>query len=109
MLKQKGKLKMSNNTQGKSKLKKGAKAILIWALLATMFCGASYCEHNYTRGECRVVRVSNGLASIEDKAGFIWDYEDGNLNVGDIVDLKMHDNLSGGYIDDDVIREIVKR
>ena len=80
-------------------------------LVAVLVIGALYCaayyEHNYTRENCTVVQVNDGWATIEDKCGFTWDYEDSNLNVGNVVDLKMHDHNTSAYIGDDVVKSVV--
>lgn len=85
------------------------KNILITVLLTTCVCGVNHFEHNYTRETCEVVKINNGIATIEDKCGYHWKYADSNLKVGDIVDLKMNDNCTVSNIEDDVITKIVKR
>lgn len=86
------------------------KKILIGGLLLAMMATVSYVEHNYTRKDCEVVKVENGVARFKDKSGFYWDWEieeNEYFEVGDFVDLKMNDNCSTSYIDDDVITRIV--
>ena len=83
------------------------KNILIATLIVGALCGAGYYEHNYTRKDCEVIQIDNGWATIQDKGGFTWDYKNGNLNVGDVVDLKMHDNNTISYIYDDIIKTVV--
>ena len=83
--------------------------VMLTILFVTMLCGLSYYEHNYTREECKVIQINDGWATIEDKCGFVWDYDCDGLKIGDIVDLKMEDNFSSAYIGDDVIKEIVKK
>lgn len=85
------------------------KNIIIAIILSTCFCGASYYEHNYTRENCQVIQVNNGIATIEDVCGFCWDVESDVLKSGDIVDLKMNDNCTNSYIYDDIIKEVVKK
>lgn len=83
------------------------KKIIIAVLLTGLIFGASYYEHNYTRENCKVTQANDGWATITDNCGMAWDYENRNLRVGDIVDLKMHDSNTSSYIKDDVIRKVV--
>jgi hypothetical protein len=46
---------------------------------------------------------------IEDGCGFTWYYEGEGYEVGTVVDLKMYDNITSAYIDDDIIKEVVVR
>lgn len=85
------------------------KKIFYVILAVCVLFGTSYYEHNYTRDDCKVTQVVDGCARIQDQCGFSWDYNDCNLNVGDIVDLKMHDSLTSACIGDDVIKQVVKK
>lgn len=86
------------------------KKIALVLVFVLMFGVCSYIEHNYTRKDCEIVRVENGVVTFEDKCGFYWDWENGEneyFEVGDFVDLKMNDNCSSGYVGDDVITKVV--
>ena len=86
------------------------KKILIGGLLLAMVTTVSHAEHNYTRKDCEVIRVENGVVTFEDKCGFYWNWEieeNEYFEVGDFVDLKMNDNCSTSYVDDDVITKII--
>ena len=83
------------------------KKIIFAIVCMSVLFGVSHYENNYTRESCVVVKAYDGMATIEDSRGFTWDYEGGNLNVGDVVDLKMHTNNTTSYIDDDVITKVV--
>ena len=74
-----------------------------------LFAGACHFEHNYTRKECDVVQICDGIATVIDGCGFTWDFRAKDLEVGDIVDLKMHDNFTSANIEDDVIKKVVKK
>ena len=78
-------------------------------LAVTLFGGASYYEHNYTRKDCKVTKVNDSYATIVDQCGFAWKYDSNGLQVGDIVDLKMEDNFTNSYVFDDVIKQVVKK
>lgn len=69
-------------------------------------------EHCYTRENCNVVRINNGLVTMEDGCGFRWKWEieEGeNFVVGDKVDLKMHDGCTNSIVGDDEIVRVIKR
>ena len=86
------------------------KNLMLIAVVVGMFCMASYYETHYTREECEVVRVENGVATFEDQCGYRWNWEieeNEYFEVGDKVDLKMYGGCSSSYIKDDVIIRIV--
>jgi hypothetical protein len=86
------------------------KKVLVGMLLLGLFLGATYVAHNYTRKDCEVVMVENGVVRFEDNCGFYWDWEieeNEYFEVGDFVDLKMHDNCTGGNVEDDTITKVV--
>lgn len=86
------------------------KKIALGLVLVLLFGTACYFEHNYTRKDCEVVRVENGIVRFKDKYGFYWDWEieeNEYFEVGDFVDLKMNDSYSSGYVGDDVITKVV--
>ena len=80
------------------------KKIALGLVLVLLFGTACYIEHNYTRKDCEVVRVENGIVRFEDKCGFYWDWEieeDEYFEVGDF------DSCSSGYVGDDVITKVI--
>ncbi len=85
------------------------KNFIIGILLIGIFCTTLYYEHNYTRRDCVVIEASPVGAIFEDKCGFTWVIKDGGYEIGQIVDLKMHDNCTNTYIYDDVIKKVIKR
>ena len=82
--------------------------VLVIMLLVGMFCGASYYEHNYTRHDCVVVEATETGATFADKCGFTWYVDCEGYEVGDKADLKMYDNGTVSYIDDDEVKELVR-
>ena len=84
---------------------------LMWiAIAVSVFCSTAYLENHYTREECKVVRVESGVATFEDECGYRWNWEieeNEYFEVGDKVDLKMYNNGSSNYIEDDEIIRIV--
>ena len=79
-------------------------------VLVVLFCGASYYEHNYTRKDCKIVNVENGVATFVDKCGYSWQWEieeNEYFEVGDFVDLRMNDNNSNNNVFDDKITKII--
>lgn len=85
------------------------KGFLISIVIISTFLGVNYDEHNYIRKECQVIQVDGIKANIMDKIGHIWQVEGEELKAGDIVDLKMYDNLTTSNFFDDVIKEVIKR
>lgn len=86
------------------------KKIIICGLLVAGFVSVAHIEHNYTRKDCEVVKVENGVVRFEDKCGYVWDWEieeNEYFEIGDKVDLKMYDSCSSSYIDDDEIKRII--
>lgn len=82
--------------------------VLVIMLLVGMFCGASYYEHNYTRQDCVVIEATETGAIFEDKCGFTWYVDCEGYEVGDKADLKMYDNGTVSYIDDDEVKDLVR-
>ena len=88
------------------------KNLIAIILLTTSFCGVSHYEHNYTRDNCRIIQINDGMATIEDSCGFVWDWDieaEDLLKIGDNVSLKMHDSFTSGTVEDDIIKEVVKK
>lgn len=85
------------------------KKILGLVLILGLFCAVSHYEHNYTRYDCKVVEASPKGAIFEDRCGWTWAVEGEGYEVGQIADLKMHDSFTSAYIDDDVIKKVVKK
>lgn len=89
---------------------KKVKSILAVIILVGVFCGASYLDNHYTRKNCEVVNVENGIVTFEDSMGHYWEWEieeNEYFEIGDFVDLKMHTNNSNACIYDDEILKIV--
>lgn len=85
------------------------KKILITVVLLSLFCGVSHYEHNYTRYDCEVIEVNAEGAILKDRCGWTWAVKGKGYEIGQIADLKMHDNFTSAYIDDDIIKKVVKK
>ena len=85
------------------------KSMILGLTIIGMLMGGSYIDNHYTRKECVVTQVNDGYATIVDQKGWAWDYDRKDLKVGDIVDLKMHNNNTDTIIADDIIVKVVKR
>lgn len=83
-------------------------SILFVVILIGGFCFCSYYEHHYTRENCIVTQVNNSCITVKDKCGFYWDFEDEGFNKGDKVTLKMFDNCTNSYIEDDEIVKVIR-
>lgn len=81
------------------------KTVVVVMVMVAMLAACSYVEHHYTRKDCEIVRVEGTVVTVEDKAGYLWDYEvEGTAPVvGERVDLVMYTNLTDSYIYDDEI------
>ena len=84
------------------------KFVLVVFALAVLYYGCYY-QDNYTRKDCEVVKINNGVVTIEDQKGWLWNIETDDLEVGDVVDLKMHTNHTDSIIADDIIKDIIKK
>lgn len=86
------------------------KTMCIIILLAA-FVACNYYEHNYTREECEIIKVSGAIITIKDKGDNVWEWEskDGEtFKLGEIVTLKMNDNFTSNNICDDIIKKVEK-
>lgn len=90
-------------------MKKVVSGVLMVALFVGMLLGVGYIEHNYTRKDCVVINSTDTGMLIEDGCGFTWYWEGEGYEVGTIVDLKMYDNITSAYVDDDIIKAVVVR
>ena len=92
------------------------KRIIIILLIAIMFLGINYYEHNYTRKECKVLAKCDGIITIVDSCGYEWKWLAetekewdlySSINICDNVSIRMFDNCTSGYIQDDEITKII--
>lgn len=92
------------------------KRIIIMLLIAIIFLGMSYYEHNYTRKDCRVLAKCDGELTIIDSCGYEWYWYADNekewqlysdININDTISIRMFDNCTSGYIQDDEITKII--
>lgn len=94
----------------KRKLKPWIKYTFCAITFCVTFAYVSYTEHNYTRNDCKIVDIYNGLITIEDSIGYQWNVLDnGEFSIGDKVSVKMNDNGTTNIIADDIIIKIEKR
>jgi hypothetical protein len=85
------------------------KKLLVIAMFILTISTIGYTEHNYTRDNCVAVETTETGVIFEDRCGFTWYWEEEGFEVGDVVDLKMYDNYSSAYIDDDEIKKVVRK
>lgn len=84
------------------------KGFLVGIALLGAISGASYYEHNYTRENCQVISIENGITTFQDEVGHCWDCGTTDYELNEIVDLKMHDNYTSNNIKDDIVKEIIR-
>ena len=85
------------------------KRILTLLVFISLVGVAGHFEHNYTRDNCVAVEVTDTGVIFEDRCGFTWYWEEEGFELGDVVDLKMYDNYSSAYIDDDEIKKVIRK
>lgn len=92
------------------------KRIIITLLIAIIFLGMNYYEHHYTRKDCRVIAKCDGELTIVDGCGYEWCWYADNgeewklykdINIDDAISIRMFDNCTSGYIQDDEITKII--
>ena len=86
--------------------------IIILGLAVATFSVATAIENNYTRKDCKVVRIENNICTFEDKTGQRWNWDieqNENFFIGEKVNLKMHANNTSNYMYDDKIIKIIKK
>lgn len=94
------------------------KKVLTAVIIMIGVIGATHFEHNYTRNNCVVTDKNDCILELTDRCGYTWVWlaEEQHeielyqsVEIGDELDIKMHDNFSSAYIDDDVIKELIKK
>lgn len=82
--------------------------LIICMIFAVLLGVPGYIEHNYKREDCKVVWITDGKVTVQDKAGLRWRFDDdGTYDVGDVVTLKMHTNYTSP-VGDDTIKEVIR-
>lgn len=76
--------------------------ILVVTFVMVVGC-VGYIEHSYTRPDCEVVAIKQGVITVQDKGGNVWQFEGWGYRIGDKVDLKMHTNFTHNTFADDYI------
>lgn len=84
-------------------------SLMVVVIFIGMLFGVGYIEHNYTRRDCVVINSTDEGIMVEDTAGYTWYCEGVSYPVGTRVDLKMYDNITSAWIDDDIIKKVVVR
>ena len=79
------------------------KTILAMIAMVFSFLIVAFQECHYTRKGVVAAVGYDGITSIEDTAGNIWQIEDDRFEVGTKVTLHMHTNCSESIIEDDYV------
>lgn len=94
------------------------KKLVLGLMALVLFAGACHFEHNYTRHDCEVTHKNDCIIEVVDKCGESWSWQAEteeeielyrSLELGDNVDIKMHDAFTSAYIGDDVIKKMIKK
>ena len=89
--------------------KRTVKAIVVMMVMVVLMGCMGYIDTHYTRKDCEVVEVEQGLMTIVDTCGYEWTYysDEEVHEVGTVVNLKMHTNNTTDNIEDDEILKII--
>ena len=80
-------------------MKKITIAFATFAVIASVMSHAQM----YTRNNCEVVSVRNGIVTIDDGRGYTYGFYGDGYKVGEHINLKMKTNGTDNPIDDSVI------
>ena len=85
----------------------GTVAIFLIVMVGPAIIG--HIETHYTREDCVVVNIVDDEVIVKDKGNRLWSFyitEDNELEINDIIDVKMFTNYTDNNIDDDEIIDI---
>jgi hypothetical protein len=85
----------------------GTVAIFLIVMVGPAIIG--HIETHYTREDCVVVNIVDDEVIVKDKGDRLWSFyitEDSELEINDIIDVKMFTNYTDDNIDDDEIVDI---
>lgn len=85
----------------------GTVAIFLIVIVGPAIIG--HIETHYTREDCIVVNIVDDEVIVKDKGDRLWSFyitEDSELEINDIIDVKMFTNYTDDNIDDDEIVDI---
>jgi hypothetical protein len=85
--------------------------IIVFLIITIVIGLAGHIETHYTRKDCVVVEVEQGLMTVLDTTGNEWCYymDSDALSTGTKVDLKMFTNYTDNAIEDDEIVKVIVR
>lgn len=85
--------------------------IIVLLIITTVIGLAGYIETHYTRKDCVVVEVEQGLVTVLDTTGNEWYYyvDSDALSTGTNVDLKMFTAYTDNVVEDDEIVRVIVR
>lgn len=78
------------------------KVTVIFAAFAVVTAIMSHAQ-TYTRNDCEVVSTRNGVVTVADNCGYVWDFEGDGYKVGEHINIKMNTNGTDNPIDDSII------
>ena len=102
-------VRRSNKQRRRKEIREKITNIILGALVMGGMIGmmgiTGYIETHYNR-ECVVIEVKDDYIVLEDKCGYLWEYETDVYKINDKVTLKMHNSYTDNTIEDDVILDI---
>jgi len=87
------------------------KKVFAIILAAVIFLSCVYIENRYTRPECKITKVDNGIIHVVDRVGHEWSFIDTNnkYEVGTQVDLRMSTcRTPNDFTDDEIVKVIMR-
>lgn len=86
------------------------KKLFAITVAAIIFFFCLYVENHYTRPECKITEVDNGIVHVVDRVGHEWCFIDNEniYEVGTKVDLRMSTcRTPDDFTDDEIIRIVM--
>ena len=88
------------------------KKVAICIMIICSFMAHSYLESHYIRKDCVIIQTYDNYVIAEDRKGYNWTFAiitDNDVQVGNIVDLKMFTNFTDNSIHDDIVKSYQKK
>lgn len=87
------------------------KKITICIMIVCSFMACSWVESHYTRKDCTIIKTYDNYAIAKDGNGYNWTFAitDNDVQVGNIVNLRMFTSFTDYNIHDDIVESYQKK
>ena len=87
------------------------KKVIICIMIMFSFMACNYLESHYVRKDCVIIQTYDNYAIAKDGNGYNWTFAitDNNVQVGNIVDLRMFTSFTDYNIHDDTVGSYQKK